>query len=82
MCELGSGISSVIIFHLSCEKSKVLFTVWRNIYGEAAGEIWNWSLLGVKGLIDAAFDSNFSAVDSFALTVFVRFVVEPHVRWS
>ena len=29
---------------------QVLPTVWCNISGEAAGEIWNWSLLGVKGL--------------------------------
>ena len=28
-------------------KSQVLHTVWCNISGEAAGEIWNWSLLGV-----------------------------------
>ena len=27
-------------------KSQVLHTVWCNISGEAAGEIWNWSLLG------------------------------------
>ena len=31
-------------------KSQVLHTVWCNISGEAAGEIRNWSLLGVKGL--------------------------------
>ena len=31
-------------------KSQVLHTVWCNISGEAAGGIWNWSLLGVKGL--------------------------------
>ena len=31
-------------------KSQVLHTVWYNISGEAVGEIWNWSLLGVKGL--------------------------------
>ena len=31
-------------------KSHVLHTVWCNISGEAAGEIWYWSLLGVKGL--------------------------------
>ena len=30
-------------------KSQVLPTVWCNISGEAAGEIWNWSLLEVKG---------------------------------
>ena len=29
-------------------KSQVLHTVWCNISGEATGEIWNWSLLGVK----------------------------------
>ena len=33
-------------------KSQVVHTVWRNIAGEAAGEIRNWSPLGVKGLID------------------------------
>ena len=31
-------------------KSQVLHTVWCSISGEAAGEIWNWALLGVKGL--------------------------------
>ena len=31
-------------------KSQVLHTVWCNISGEATGEIWNWSLLGMKGL--------------------------------
>ena len=34
-------------------KSQVLHTVWCYISTEAAGEVWNWSLLGVKGLIDA-----------------------------
>ena len=32
-------------------KREVLHTVWCNISGEAAGEIWHWSLLRVKGLI-------------------------------
>ena len=31
-------------------KSQVLRTVMYNISGETAGEIWHWSLLGVKGL--------------------------------
>ena len=31
-------------------KSQVLHTVWCNISGEVAGEIWYWSLLGVEGL--------------------------------
>ena len=31
-------------------KSQLLHTPWRNISGEAAGEIWKWSPLGVKGL--------------------------------
>ena len=31
-------------------KSQVLHTVWCYISGEAAGGIWNWSRLGVKGL--------------------------------
>ena len=31
-------------------KSQVLHTVWCNMTGEATGEIWSWSLLGVKGL--------------------------------
>ena len=33
-------------------KSQVLHTVWCNIFNETAGEIWSWSLLGVKGLND------------------------------
>ena len=32
-------------------KSQIPHTVRCNITGEAAGEIWHWSLLGVKGLI-------------------------------
>ena len=31
-------------------KSQVLHTVWCNISGGAGGEIWHWSLSGVKGL--------------------------------
>ena len=31
-------------------KSQVLHTVWCNISGEAAGDIWHRSFLGVKGL--------------------------------
>ena len=33
-------------------KSQVLHIVWCNISGEAAGEIWTWSLLGVEAWID------------------------------
>ena len=32
-------------------RSQVLQTVWCYISGEAAGEIWSWSLCGVKGFI-------------------------------
>ena len=35
-----------------------LHTVWCNISGEAAGEIWHWSLLGVKGFKAWDFKSN------------------------
>ena len=42
-------VDSIIIFHLSkATKSQVLHTVWCYIFGEAAGEIWHWSLLGIK----------------------------------
>ena len=34
-------------------KSQILHTVWGNISSKAAGEIGNWSLLGVKGLCNA-----------------------------
>ena len=33
-------------------KSQVVHTVWSNTAGEAAGNIWHWSLLGVRGLIE------------------------------
>ena len=40
-------IGNIIIFHVSqVMKIQVLRTVWCYISGEAAGEIWNWSLLG------------------------------------
>ena len=32
-------------------KTHVLHTVWCNITGEAAGEIWTWSLLEVKEFV-------------------------------
>ena len=48
MSEVG-GIGSKITFHLS-KLWKVFHAVWCNISGEFPGEIWNWSLLGVKGL--------------------------------
>ena len=38
-------------------KSQVLLTVWCNISGEAAGEIWHWSLSGVKGLSSSSTES-------------------------
>ena len=41
---------STIMFHLKAMESQVFHTVWCNITGEAAGEIWTWSLLRVKGL--------------------------------
>ena len=31
-------------------KSKVIHAVWCNITSEAAGQIWTWSVLGVRGL--------------------------------
>ena len=37
-------------------KSQVLLTVWCNISGGAGGEIWHWSLSGVKGLSSLEFD--------------------------
>ena len=34
-------------------KSQALHTVWCHISGGAGGEIWHWSLSGVKGLISS-----------------------------
>ena len=62
-------------------KSQVLHTVWGHISGEAAGEIWNWSLLGVQGskiralyflLDDTALNTEFHAVFFFACGRFVK----------
>ena len=46
-------IGSIIIFHLSkLWKAKFfILCVWCNISRDAAEEVLNWSLLGVKGLI-------------------------------
>ena len=45
-------IGSVFIFLLrKLWKANFFHTVWCNISGEVAGEIWSWSLLGVKGLM-------------------------------
>ena len=44
--------SGTIIIFQSEKAMKAMFpdTVWCNITGVAAGEIWTWELLGVKGL--------------------------------
>ena len=46
-------IGNVIIFHLSKLWKAKFFKVCdvSFLHGEAAGESWNWSLLGVKGLM-------------------------------
>ena len=44
-------------------KSQTLHTGWCNISGEAAGEIWNWSLLGVKGLDSRVSSANSTRLD-------------------
>ena len=46
------GIGSIIIFHLSKLWKAKVFILCDVIFisGEAAGEIWNWSLLGAEGL--------------------------------
>ena len=44
------GIKSCLIW-VKLWKAKFFILVWCNISGEAAGEIWNWSLLGVKVLM-------------------------------
>ena len=43
--------------------------MWCNISGEAAGKIWNWSLLGVKGLKELAWEAQTHKVVAFALKV-------------
>ena len=43
----------MIIVHLSKLWEATFFILWCDISGEAhAGELWNWSLLGVRGLIE------------------------------
>ena len=43
-------IGNIIIFHLSKLYCQVLHTMWCDISGEAAGEIWNWSLMGMNSV--------------------------------
>ena len=43
-------IGSIIISRPSKLWKATLHSVWSYMFCEAAGEIWNWSLLGVKGL--------------------------------
>ena len=40
-------------------KRQVLHTLLRNVSGEAAGEIWNWSLSGVESRLGASLAPNF-----------------------
>ena len=39
-------------------KGQVLHAVWYNIPCEAVGEIWNWSLLGMKGCFITYFNTD------------------------
>ena len=51
-CMWGNENKLIGSNHLSSEKAmknRVLHTVCCHMSGEAAGETWNWSLLGVKG---------------------------------
>ena len=64
-------------------KSQVLHTVWCNVSGEIAGEIWHWSLLGAKGLSTRAGDDDGNAGETIKLTA-VDSKQKVHVRctWS
>ena len=65
-------------------KSQVLHTVWCYISGEAAGEIWNWSLLGVKGLSSRPFQIGPFSLPSTGPTPrsgFVRVQLCPNTWW-
>ena len=71
-------------------KSQVLHAVWCNISGEATGEIWNWSLLGDKGLTvvhlrnsltRGKFRINSSAPASSA-AIITSFSVQPSFAWA
>ena len=68
-------------------KSQVLHAVWCNISGEAAGEIWHWSLLGVKGFLKhLCWQVEFKETSSFwkntrelpcALLIDFKFLLQP-----
>ena len=73
-------------------KGQVLHTVWCNISGEAAGEIWYWSLLGVKGLKgweNALFELGSERVEtniifsqnSRSLAVITKAILKPCLRY-
>ena len=47
-------------------KSQVLHTVWCNISGDAVGEIWNWSFLGMKRLTSST-HTNLTILDRAGL---------------
>ena len=51
-------------------KSQILHTVWYNIFGEAAEEIWNWSPLGEKGL-----------TLSLPRVINLKFPLQPHQKY-
>ena len=61
-------------------KSQVLHTVWCYISGEAAGEIWHWSLLGVKefSVINTANERGMNAV---ATKYFYPRDIYSHIKW-
>ena len=42
--------STIVVHRSKAMKSQFLYTVWCDITGEAAGEVWTSSLMGVKGL--------------------------------
>ena len=65
LCKWGSENCYWTIFHQRNPWwSNVLHTAWCYISGEAAGEIWNWSLLEVKG-----FDEELSSSSQYFLSL-------------
>ena len=61
-------------------KRRIFHTVWCNISSEAAGEILNWSLMGVKGLKITQYSAQFPTIVQCPYPVFLALLPIPISR--
>ena len=67
--------STIVVHRSKAMKSQVLYTVWYDITGEAAGEVQTLSLSGVKGLITVEISPNSRAFKVIAANILCNYTL-------